>query len=58
MAIPLLIPAAATGAAYVYGKWFSDEETPQGTAASTGRVALYALAGFGAFMLYKKMKGA
>jgi len=56
MALPLLIPAAAAGASYVYGRWFSDTETPQGTATSTKTVALYALAGFGAYMAYKKIK--
>lgn len=58
MALPLLVPAAVGGVSYVYGKFFSDDETPKGTAASVGTVALYAAAGFGAFMLYKKMRGA
>lgn len=57
MALPLLIPIAATGTAYVYGKWFSSDETPKGTAASVGTVAIYAAAGFGAYVLYKKARG-
>lgn len=57
MAIPLLIPVAASGAAYVYGRWFSDDETPTGTSASVKTVALYALAGFGAYIIYKKARG-
>lgn len=58
MAFPLVIPAAASGAAYVYGRWFSDDDTPKGTAASVGTVALYSLAGIGLFILYKKVKNA
>lgn len=56
MALPLLVPAAAAGVSYVYGKWFSDSETPKGTGASVKTVAITALAGFGAYVLYKKIK--
>ena len=59
MALPLIPIAIASGVSYAGAKvtsWFDDDE-PTSTGASVGKVALYAAAAFGAYMIYKKMRG-
>lgn len=57
MAFPVLIPVVAAGGAYVYGRFFSDEEAETTTGASVYKVALYSAAGVGLWYLYKRARG-
>ena len=60
MALPLIPIAIASGVSYAGAKvtsWFDDDDEPTSTGASVGKVALYAAAAFGAYMIYRKVRG-